>query len=159
MRTSTILFLLLTSGVVQAQEKYTGPLPPKPDMLYLVHADNLIPLEATDASADQKKSDTLYTIPGASSPARTPLAEPIFLMQSEKIAADRIQLYRLEVKNGHREVTMSGKGKRGGARPLHLEVTRLGNGLYRIEADEPLEDGEYSLSPNDSNRVFCFEVY
>jgi hypothetical protein len=38
-------------------------------------------------------------------------------------------------------------------------VTPLGGHLYKIEADEHLDDGEYSLSPNDSNTVFCFAVY
>jgi hypothetical protein len=42
---------------------------------------------------------------------------------------------------------------------LRLSVTRLDRGMYRIEASETLENGEYSISPNDSNRVFCFQVY
>jgi len=33
------------------------------------------------------------------------------------------------------------------------------SGSYRIEASETLENGQYSISPNDSNHVFCFEVY
>jgi hypothetical protein len=28
-----------------------------------------------------------------------------------------------------------------------------------VEAAQPLEDGEYTISPNDSNHVYCFEVY
>ena len=44
-------------------------------------------------------------------------------------------------------------------RPLHLSVNKVDGRLYRVEASEPLENGEYSLSPNDSNKVFCFEVY
>ncbi len=52
------------------------------------------------------------------------------------------------------------KGRRkGGARPLHLSVTKLEGKLYKVEASEPLDDGQYSISPNDSNRVFCFEVF
>jgi hypothetical protein len=56
-------------------------------------------------------------------------------------------------------VTMVPKRARGGPRPLRLSVTRLEQGLYRIEAGETLENGEYSISPSDSNRVFCFQVY
>jgi hypothetical protein len=135
---------------------YTGPKPPKADLVYLMHADNLIPTEA--AEAKQEKNDT-YTVAGASSPARTPLAEPIFIMQSEKVTAESLELYRLDVKSGHREITMSGSRRRGGPRALHLTVIKLERGLYRIEASETLENGEYALTPSGSNKVFCFEVF
>jgi hypothetical protein len=158
MRSWSVLLLLVSSAVAWAQ-KYTGPRPPQADMVYLVHADNLVPTEIADAKQESKKNESTYTISGAASPARTPLAEPIFLMQSDKIQPDRLELYRLDVKNGHREVTMAQRRIRGGPRPLRLTVTRLDGGLYRIEASETLENGEYSLSPNDSNHVFCFEVY
>jgi hypothetical protein len=45
------------------------------------------------------------------------------------------------------------------ARPRRLNVKPLGGSLYRIEVDESLENGEYGLSPADSNQVFCFQVY
>ena len=147
--------LLLLGGSAAWTEDYTGPRPPKPDTPYLVHADNLIPTEAGEAK--QEKGDT-YAVAGAASSARTPLAEPIFLLQADKVSAESLELYRLEVKNGRREITLSGK-RRGGSRPLHLQVTKLERNLYRIEAAETLENGEYSLSPSGSNRVFCFEVY
>jgi hypothetical protein len=158
MRPWCVLLLLVGSAVAWAQ-KYTGPRPPQADMVYLVHADNLVPTEVADAKQESKKNEATYTITGVASPARTPLAEPIFLMQSDKIQPDRLELYKLDVKNGHREVTMAQRRIRGGPRPLRLTVTRLDGGLYRIEASETLENGEYSLSPNDSNHVFCFEVY
>ena len=153
-----LTLLVLISAVAWAQ-KYTGPRPPKPDMVYLVHADNLVPTEETEAKQETKKNETTYTIAGASSPARTPLAEPIFIIESDKIQAEHIELYRMEVKNGRREVNMVQKRTRGGPRPLRLTVTRLDKGLFKIEASETLDNGEYSLSPSDSNRVFCFEVY
>ena len=148
--------LLLTMPLAAlAAEKYDGPRPPKPDMVYLVHADNLIPTEAVEA----KDEGGLYTLAGASSAARTPLAEPIFLIESDKILPERLELYRWEVKGGRRELA-TGKGKRkGSARALHLSINKVDGRLYRVEASEPLENGEYSLSPNDSNKVFCFAVY
>lgn len=148
-KTSIFLALLFAASIAWTAD-YTGPRPPKADMIYLVHADNLIPTETGEAKA---KGDT-YTVPGASSPARTPLAEPIFILQSDKISPESIELYRMEVKGDHREVKV---GKR--TRPILLQVTRLDRGLYRIEASETLEDGEYALSPSGSNRVFCFEEY
>lgn len=150
------VFAILVSTA--SAQKYDGPRPPKADLLYLVHADNLIPTETTDAKPDSKKDSVTYTIAGTASPARTPLAEPIFIIESDKIVPDRLELYRLDVKRGNREVSMT-KGRRGGAKALHLTVTKLDGKLYRVEAGETLEDGEYSISPNDSDRVFCFEVY
>ncbi len=136
---------------------YTGPRPPKPDMLYLVHADNLIPTEAGEAKEEGNGNSTKYVMAGAASPARTPLAEPIFIMQSEKLTPESIELYKFDVKGGRREVDLS--GGRGSSKALHLSVTRLERGLYRIEADEVLDNGEYVLSPMGSNRVFCFEIF
>jgi hypothetical protein len=157
-RRSLALVLLSLSGVgIAWTADYTGPRPPKPDMLYLVHADNLIPTEAGEAKEEGKGSSTKYVMPGAASPARTPLAEPIFILQSEKLTAESIELFKFDVKGGRREVDLS--GGRGSSKPLHLSVTRLERGLFRIEADEVLENGEYVLSPMGSNRVFCFEIF
>ena len=159
MRVGPLFLVSLCSTFAWAQEKYTGPRPPKADVVYLAHADNLVPTEVTEAKEESKKDEVTYTIPGATSAARTPLAEPIFILQTDKFQPEQLELYRMDVKNGRREVTMSQKRRRGGPRPLRLSVTRLERGLYRIEASETLENGEYALSPNGSNRVFCFEVY
>lgn len=155
MKQLTILFALTVA--VFAAEKYTGPRPAQPDLPYLVHADNLVATEVGDAKQESKKDDTIYTVSGANSPARTPVAEPIFLIQADKVLPDRLELYRFDVKNGQRQLQMN--KKRRGAKALHLQVTKLDGNLYRVEASEPLENGQYSLSPNDSNKVFCFEVY
>jgi hypothetical protein len=41
-----------------------------------------------------------------------------------------------------------------------VELTRLNNDkLYRLEVEESLEPGEYALSAEGSNQVFCFQVY
>lgn len=152
------LLLLVGIGLLSGADKYNGPLPPKPDIPYLLHASNLVETETGQAREESRKSDTNYVIAGASSPARTPLAEPIFIIDAQKLSPDRFELYRLDVKGGNREVTFSNR-RRGGNRPLHLAVTPLGGHLYKIEADEPLENGEYALSPSGDNRAFCFAVY
>lgn len=141
-------------------QKYTGPRPPKPDVVYLVHADNLVPTEVAEAKQESSKKDALtYSISGGGAPAKTPLAEPIFLMESDKILPNSLELYKVDTKGGRREVTMVQKRIRGGARPFRLTVTKIEGKLYRIETDEELENGQYTLSPNGSNTVFCFEVY
>jgi hypothetical protein len=143
----------------QAQ-KYSGPKPPKADVPYLLHATKLVETEATEArQQDGKKDSTTYFVAGAASSAKTPLAEPIFIVNSDKLKADTLELYRFDVKNGRRELTMSQKRSRNGPRPLKLSVTKLEGNLYRVEAAETLENGEYSLSPSGSNAVFCFQVF
>jgi hypothetical protein len=153
-----IAAVVIFSALLLAQ-KYTGPRPAKPDVLYLVHGDSLISTEIAESKQESKKNDVTFTIPGANSPARTPLAEPIFIIESDKIVAQSLELYKLDVKSGHREVTMAVKRTRGGPKPLRLTVTRLDKGLFRVEADQEMENGQYAISPNGSNTVFCFEVY
>jgi len=145
----------LSACFLAGADKWQGPVPPKPDIPYLLHASNLIETETGQARPEKNTA----VISGASSPARTPLSEPIFIMDARNITPEHLELARLEVKGGNREVTMSTGRRRGGSRFLHLQVTPLGGHLYKIEADEPLENGEYALSPSGDNRVFCFEIY
>jgi hypothetical protein len=152
-----ILPLLAVAVCAAMAQKYDGPRPPKPDLPYLKHAGTLIPTEAGEAGQEKKKDDTLYTINGANSTARTPLASPVFLFQAEKITPERLQLYKLESKNGRRELLLRSKKP---PKPILVEVTRLSpDNIFKIEVDESLEPGEYSFSPDDSNQVFCFQVY
>ena len=147
------------AGAVWAQ-KYSGPKPPKPDVVYLLHASNLVATEVAEAKQqDGKKDATTYWVSGPASNAKTPLAEPIFLLASGKLQPDSLELYRFDVKNGRRELTLEQKRSRNGPRPLRMSVTKIENGLYRLEASETLENGEYGLSPSGSNTVFCFQVY
>lgn len=154
-RTLPLVFL---AAVAAAQPKYTGPRPAKPDLLYLKHADSLVPTEAAEAKEEkQKKDDILYIIAGANSSAKTPLASPIFLLQVEKLVPDTLRLFKLDTKNGRREILFGPKKQ---PRAFRMEATRLtSDNLYKLEVEESLEAGEYSVSPEGSNQVFCFAVY
>jgi hypothetical protein len=157
MRRRDFLALFGTAPALQAQ-KYTGPRPPKPDIPYLLHADNLVATEVLTAKEETKKDDLIYSVDGASSPVKTPLTSPIFLLQSDKIQAERLGCYKWDIRNGRREILF--KKKRSERKPLLLSVNRLtSDGLNRIEVVPSLENGEYSLSPEGSNQVFCFQVY
>ena len=154
-----LLFAVMCVIALGSAADYKGPRPPKPDVPYLLHAQTLVETEIAEAREETRKADTTYVIDGAESKAKTPLAEPIFILETQQLSAEGLELYRLEVRNGRREVSLSGKRRKGGPKPLHLLVTKLAGGLYRVEADEHLEPGQYSLTPNGSNRVFCFEVF
>jgi hypothetical protein len=151
-----VLPLLLAAACWAPAQKYNGPMPPKPDLPYLKHASDLIPTEAVEAKEEKKKDDTTFVIAGAASSARTPLASPVFIMQADKINADRLGLYKLDVKNGRREILFRAKRP---PQPIRVEVSRLSGNIFRIEVDESLEPGEYSLSPEGSNTTFCFQVF
>ncbi len=152
-----LLPLLTLPGFSQ---QYSGPRPPKPDLPYLVHADNLIPTEVNEARQETRGKQTIYTVPGAASPARTPVPEPIFLFVSEKIPPEALELYRLEVRGGNRQIVFPERVK-DQPRPLRLIIQRLDEKLFKLEVSERfgLENGPYALTPKGSNQVFCFDVY
>src|SRR5262245_62131111 len=106
-----VLALGSFAGVLPAQ-KYNGPRPPKQDVLYLLHASKLVETEVAEAKEEKRKDDSIYVVDGATSSAKTPMAEPIFLIDSKTIVADRLQLYRLESKAGKREIVISGKRRK-----------------------------------------------
>src|SRR5260370_35309818 len=97
---SRIIFLLsLLAGCVNSAENYTGPRPPKTDVPYLLHASTLVETEAGEAREQGRKNETAYIISGTSSPVRTPLSEPIFIMESRKLSPERMELYRLALRH------------------------------------------------------------
>ncbi|HUB82977.1 MAG TPA: hypothetical protein VMB03_29460 [Bryobacteraceae bacterium] len=152
-----LFWLALAVAVTAPAQKYDGPVPPKSDLPYLKHGDSLIPAEAAEAKENKKRDDTVYVIEGENSPARTPLASPILLMKADKVLPPNLQLFKLEVKNGHRELIFPAKRA---PQPIRIVVTKLSSdGIWKIEVDESLDPGEYSLSPSDSNAAFCFEVF
>jgi hypothetical protein len=151
-----IVPLLLAGAFAASAQKYDGPRPPKPDLPYLKHASNLVATEPGEANEEKVKNDTTYSLPGPSSSARTPLASPIFIFRSDKITPEKFGLYKFDVVKGRREITFGPKKQ---PRAVHVEVKRLDKDLYQLEAVESLEPGEYSLSPEGSNKVFCFQVF
>jgi hypothetical protein len=150
---------LLCSAMLQGATKYSGPRPPKADVLYLLHADNLLETETAVAKDETRKDAGVAIVSGASSSAKTPLMEPVFLLKSNQIQPDKLAAYKFEVKNGNREVVVSHKKQKNAAKPIHLVVTKVDDGLYRIEVDQPLDNGEYTISPEGSNDTFNFQVY
>ena len=152
-----IALLLLAGLCVATAQKYSGPRPPKPDLPFIKHAENLLPTEAAEATEKKgKKDEVLYVVAGAASSAKTPLASPIFLFQADRLSPDKLQLFKLESKGGQREILF---GTKKPPQPIRLDVTRLDGNLYRIEVADSLERGEYSITPEGSNQVFCFQVF
>jgi len=155
-----ILPLLCTAMAAMATanaQKYTGPAPPKPDLPYIQHAASLIATEAAEPKEQKSKDDTVYAIDGENSSSKTPLALPIFLIKADKLNPASLQMYRLESKDGHRELTGSAKKT---AEPIHVQVTRLGpDNIYKLDVYNGLDPGEYALTAEGWKQMFCFQVY
>lgn len=141
------------------RDRYDGPRPEKADLPYLLHARTLVETEAGEATMTTEKKDTVYTVPGATSKARTPVPEPIFLLRSERLNADRLSLYRMTVERGNRVIRFPERPGKSTPKPVFLMVTPLEKGLFRVEVNEPIADGEYCLTPDGENTVFCFTTY
>jgi len=156
-----ILAIAIALAASLAAQKYDGPRPDKPDTPYLQHAAKLVPLDQNEAKEEKRKEGTAYVTPGAAAKARTPLAEPIILLETTTHPPERPALYRMEEKGGSREVFFfeNPKKRKDSSKVLRLSVTKVAAGLYKLEPTEPLPNGEYALSPADSNTVFSFTIY
>jgi len=143
--------LCLAAAFAAAAQTYTGPRPPQADLPYLKHAENLVPTEVLESKEEKGKKDGVtYVIAGAASTARTPLASPIFVMQFDKLVAAKLSLYKLESRNGRREIVFSPKKQ---PKAIGVELTHLNHDrLYRLEVEESLELGEYAFSADGSNQ-------
>lgn len=151
------LFVLSLSAF--AQEPYKGPVPDKSDLPFIRHANKLIPTDVGEAKDDSAKGDTVYSVPGTAATAKTPLTEPSFIVKVEKLNIQQMQLYKMDIKGGQRQLQISAKPKKNGPRAIRISLDPLSTGLYKLEVQEPLENGEYCLSPGGSNTVYCFAVY
>ncbi len=135
------------------------PEPPKPDVPFLIHAGNLVETETNEATDESDEKETRYAVPGPTSPARTPLALPELAMKPETVDPGLLELYRFEPVDGRREILLKRK-KKILARPFH--VTALPSdrkGVYRLRVAQTLEPGEYCLTPQGANAVYCFTVF
>jgi hypothetical protein len=161
-RTLLKTFVALIAQGASAQQKTTGPKPPKNDLPYLLQADKLIPAEAQSVSRSGSKDDQTITVSGTTSPARTPLPEPIFLFSPGQISATQLELIRFQVANGRRQWSKNKHESPQEAEPeeiLRLTLRPLSEGVIRIEAAEMLNSGEYALIPRGQNTAFCFTVF
>ena len=151
--------MLALSVPSAGQEKYTGPRPPKADIVYIRHVDKLVETEVAEAKQSEEKNKTVYRVPGATSPARTPMSEPIFLFRTERLNPDKLSLYRMTVDGGQRVLSFPSKPGKDSPKAVYMMLTPLDRGLFKLEVNEFIDDGEYCLSPEGSNAVFCFTTY
>lgn len=162
LRVSLFLLAALIAALltpVYGEVAYRGPKPPKPDLPYLVHGDNITETDQAEASQSEDKKRTVYTLAGTTSAARTPLSEPIFLILPEKIKPEQLSLFKMKIEKGNREISFRAKPDKDDPQPVPLLFQNRKDGSVIVEANQYLEIGEYCLSPSGANTVFCFQVY
>ncbi len=154
-----ICVVLLTAAAHPAFAAESQPTPPKADIPYILQAGNLVETVHTVVTEERKNNTVTYVVPGVTSPTRTPLAGPEFVFQSEKLDPNQLRLYDFEVRDGHREISFNEKKRKKNPEPRTLSVFPLSKGLFKVRVDESLERGEYCLTPDGSDDVFCFTVF
>jgi hypothetical protein len=137
---------------VAAQTKKVIPRPDKKDVVYLVHASTLVQTEVARPTPKDSPEGTIWSIPGESSLARTPLALPIFTIAAAAIDPQKLRLLPFEVKGSRREVTSK-------TEPILITVSPISGSHYRIETVNEIPNGEYALNVAGSNQFFCFTVF
>ncbi len=161
-RMSCLAALLACTGPVlpgQAERNRLGlPNPPKQDIPYLIHGGDIRELEQVDATEEAAKNQSLYWIAGPAAAARTPLAAPEFLFDSQQIDPRDLSLFRFETKNGRRELLYR-KKKKVVAKPYFLNLEGVAGHVVRIRINASLAPGEYGLTPDGRNIVFTFAVF
>ncbi|MBV9406914.1 MAG: hypothetical protein JO211_16315 [Acidobacteriaceae bacterium] len=151
------------AAAASAREKAFGeiprePTPPKKDVPYLLEAQKLIATEVQKTNESKTKEGVTFSVTGTSSPARTPLPEPIIVFSQDKISAERLVLYHFEAAEGRRTARV-GKTDSDDEEDLRLTFRPLESGTYRIEASHMLSPGEYALHLPGGDTAFCFAVY
>lgn len=157
-RALTAIVSLAIAVTLAAQIKKAIPKPDKKDVLYLVHASTLVQTEIVRPVPKDDGASNTWSIPGESSLAKTPLALPIFTIDTASIAPEKLQLYPFEIKDAHRELTLRKKGP-SETEPILITISPISGTLYRIELVNEIPNGEYGLTIPGSNQFFCFSVF
>src|SRR5260370_28456486 len=89
------LSLALLCAAALLGQKYNGPQPEKPDLPYMVHADNLVATEAGEAQQETRKDEILYFLDRPTPPPSTPLTSPTFLIRAEHLVPHQLPISKL----------------------------------------------------------------
>lgn len=154
-----LVLALLAAFAAPAFAEESGITPPKADVPYLLHAGSVVEIVHAQATEERKNNTVTYVVPGTTSTVRTPLAGPEFVLLSEKLDPNALRLYAFQVRNGRREISFNEKKRKENPEPLILSVFPVSKGLFKVRVDGSLERGEYGLTPDGSNDVFCFTVF
>jgi len=154
-----LLLVLLAMPAVGSFAADSDVPPSRADFPYLIHAGSLAETEHHQATEEKRNNQVTYVVPGATSSTRTPLAGPEFMFLGKELDPAVLRLYAFEVRNGRREISFRENRPKQNPQPHILSVFPVSEGLVRLRVDDSLERGEYCLTPEGTNDVFCFTVF
>ena len=168
---SLIAGALLLSAVALAQtpEPKKVQEPEKLNVMYAVDSiGTLVPLERTAAKVRTSAKLTggakqVAQLEGAASALRLVAGvEPVFVVKlATGVDPGTWTLYAFESKKNHREVVLANAGylsAKAGLGAVACDVSKYGEGSYKLTPAQPLSAGEYGFSSANSNDVFAFGV-
>jgi len=156
MRRSLAPVALLFAVALSAAEP---AVPEKVDTPYLMHGSQLVEVETNVALDESTEKEGRYAVEGATSSVRTPFAGPQLAFRPDKIDPRDLQLYRFESTGSRREIFLR-KKKKILVEPYRMSVLETEqDGVVQLRVNDGLPDGEYCITPEGSNAVFCFTVY
>jgi len=102
---------------------------------------------------------SLFSFSGDVSKTVAGSSRPVFLVLAgtESEAGSQIELARLQVSKGIRQVVYSAAGKKS-ASSVPVSVTRVSPTVLRLTVNQGLAAGEYAILPAGLNRAFLFEI-
>jgi len=160
---------LLANAEVPLKVKVTAPQrpavtpssrPTPSSRVVLLENGDFLDVEVQEVkSQDIGDGAAVYSFAGDSSPFRAGSNTPVFLVLAEGEAASggNLELSRLQVEKGSRQMAYSTTKKRS-ASSLPVMVTQVSSTLRKVSVKEPLPPGEYVVLLENSNRGFLFSV-
>jgi hypothetical protein len=165
-------------AIVDSQELLPNAEPPRktelsppaqPTVAALVRSASKVVLvensDFRDLEVQELKSEeigdgaVLYSFAGDSSQTRINSGSPVFIVlaETETMQGENLELSRLQVGQGVRQLVYSLTKKRS-ASSLPITVTQVSSTVRKINVTEPLPPGEYVVLLGSSNRGFLFET-
>jgi len=126
----------------------------------LLENSDFVELEVQEArSQDIGDGAAVYSFPGDSSPARANSKTPVLLVlaESDSAAVGNVELSRLQVGKGTRQIAYS-LTKNRSASSIPISITAVSATVRKISVREPLPVGEYVVLLENSNRGFLFTI-
>jgi hypothetical protein len=157
----TLLLVLVLSTFAWTQEDKIIE-PDYYSVFYFVgESGQAVELERQIERIVPKFSETLIEFPGEKSPTRlkagTKMEFIVRVTEDIDDARSTIQLFRFQVKDGMRQMSITGPGSMNGA-TIRLSGTRYGGSSLKLAPYQSLSPGEYSLSRTTIIQGFCFGI-
>lgn len=130
------------------------PSPALPDALYANVNGQAVALSREKSKREKSGQIVSYTLLAQPSAVDVASRSPLFVLRLEKTSATGWELFRVQVRDGKRVISIDTTAQSPSV-PIRVLTA---NELIQIEPVTPLDQGQYCMSARNSNDVFCFKV-